>query len=77
MCDSVLAIEMHAAAWLSLRVQGERLARDVDASSAARFEALRSRVPQWRAADIIDPVECLVSTLEESSGSTHSAEISQ
>jgi DNA-binding MarR family transcriptional regulator len=62
---------------VSLTVRGERLARDVDASSAARFEALLARVPRERAADIIDAVECLVSALDESSASPSSPEISR
>jgi DNA-binding MarR family transcriptional regulator len=59
---------------VSLTVRGERLARDVDASSAARFKALLARVSLDHAPSIIGALDCLASALQSLSGSTSSPE---
>jgi DNA-binding MarR family transcriptional regulator len=49
---------------VSLTARGERLAREVDASSAARFEGLLARLPPGRTHDVIEAVECVVAALQ-------------
>jgi DNA-binding MarR family transcriptional regulator len=48
---------------VSLTARGERLARDVDASSIARFAVLLARLPPGRTHDVIEAVDCIVAAL--------------
>lgn len=51
---------------VSLTARGERLAREVDVSSAERFEGLLARIPAGRAKNVIEAVECIVAALASS-----------
>lgn len=62
---------------MTLTARGERLAREVDASSAARFEGLLARFPPGRTHDIIEAVECIVAALRSSPVSTSDREDAQ
>jgi DNA-binding MarR family transcriptional regulator len=46
-----------------LTARGERLAREVDASSMARFAGLLARLPPGRTHDVIEAVDCIVAAL--------------
>jgi DNA-binding MarR family transcriptional regulator len=48
---------------VALTARGERLAREVDASSMARFAGLLARLPAGRTHDVIEAVECIVAAL--------------
>jgi DNA-binding MarR family transcriptional regulator len=48
---------------VSLTARGERLAREVDASSMARFEGLLARLPPGRTHQVIEAVDCIVAAL--------------
>jgi DNA-binding MarR family transcriptional regulator len=48
---------------VSLTARGERLAREVDASSMARFAGLLARLPPGRTHDVIEAVDCIVAAL--------------
>ena len=49
---------------VSLTARGERLAREVDATSKARFEALLKALPAPRRSSVIESLRLLVSALE-------------
>lgn len=49
---------------VSLTARGERLAREVDAASKARFEALLKAVPAARRSSVIESLRLLVFALE-------------
>jgi DNA-binding MarR family transcriptional regulator len=50
---------------VSLTVRGERLAREVDVASGARFGALLAAVPQAQRGQVVEALQLLVAALEE------------
>lgn len=59
---------------VSLTARGLRMAREVEASSAARFGALLDRLPPRRAREIVESLECLVAAVRSLPAAAFAAE---